>query len=208
MPNTVWSVNQQFFWAAGLALFALLGCWQGANRQLFLLLGAGAGFLLVYVSQGELMEFINRVYRILQIAFSHEDLLAACQAAQQSPDLVRTGAQIKVASLIVMLGIVLIFFFVGQRRIAGPRSFIFRLLGALIGVFIGYLVLLYAIPLISPAPEALANLPAREAQEALVNAKTMGRVFILFIFVLILVGLFNASIARGQGTKGGASGTH
>lgn len=208
MPNATWTVSQQLFLGAGLALFALLGFWQGANRQLFLLLGAGVGFLLVHASQGGLMEFINRAYRVMQIAFSREDLLTACQAAQQSPDLIRTGMQIKVTSLIVMLAIVLAFFFIGQRRIAGPRNIIFRVLGALIGAFIGYLVLLYTTPLIFPAHEMLVNLPAGEVQAILSNAKTVGRVFILFVFVLLLLGLFNASLVRGPSTKGGAGGTH
>ncbi|MBC7255246.1 MAG: hypothetical protein H5T66_03970 [Chloroflexi bacterium] len=207
MPNATWTVSQYLFLGAGLALFALLGFWQGANRQLFLLVGAGLGFLLVRSSQGGLMEFINRSYRILQIAFGGGDLLAACQAAQQSPDLVRTSTQIKVASLIVMFAIVLVFYLIGQRRIAGPRNIVFRALGALIGAFIGYLVMLYMVPIIFPARETLVSLPSGEVQTILSNAKTLGRVFILFIFVLLLVGLFSASGAKGQGSKGGASGT-
>ncbi len=207
MPNATWTLSQYLFLGAGLALFALLGFWQGANRQLFLLVGAGLGFLLVRASQGGLMGFINRSYRLLQIAFGGGDLLAACQAAQQSPDLIRTGTQIKIASLIVMFGIVLVFYFIGQRRIAGPRNFVFRIFGALIGAFIGYLVMLYVVPIVFPAREAIINLPSGEVQAILSNAKTVGRVFIVFIFVLLLVGLVNASGAKGQGSKGGASGT-
>ncbi len=207
MPSDTLTVSHYLVMGLGIGLFAVIGFRRGASRELLLVAGIGLGILAAQALATSLAPAVSKYYRLGQFALTGginaEDPGLAWQEAKNLPALVQTDRQIELLGLAIFGVIVLAFFLAGQWWGGKAQGFPHRLLGLLFGVVSGFLVMRFVLPIILLDPQTVIALPAGQVNEALVNTRTVARVLVFFVCVLIALGLLSARGARGAPGGGG-----
>lgn len=196
----VWDVDKYIFMVIVLGLFGFIGFRRGANRELLSIIAVAVGMLVSDRMAHLFYPLVNRFHKLFQLALSgglmSDNPAEAWQEVRQLPPLIETPADIQFLGLVIFLIVVLFFYLVGQETIPPPHAIILKILGLCVGVVNGFLMVYYLFPVLFPRPQAVIALPGGAVRETLMDEQVVARVVALFVFVLILFGLYNASGAR------------
>lgn len=196
----VWDVNRYIFMGIVLGLFGLIGFKRGANRELLSVVAIGVGILVSDRLAQILYPLVNRFHKLAQLALSGglmaDNLAEAWQEVQQLPLLIETPADIQFLGMAIFFVIVLCFYVVGQVTLPPPRAIILRILGLCVGFVNGFLMVYYLFPVLFSQARAVIALPGGAVRETLMDEQVVARVVALFVFVLIIFGLYSASSPR------------
>ncbi|MEA3408332.1 MAG: CvpA family protein [Chloroflexota bacterium] len=198
----VWDVDKYIFMATILGLFGFIGFRRGANRELLSIIAVAVGMLLSDRLAQLFYPLVNRFHKLGQLALSggltSDNPAEAWQEVQKLPPLIETPADIQFLGLVIFFIIVLFFYLVGQRTIPSPYAIIMKILGMCVGVVNGFLMIYYLFPVLFPRSKAVIALPGGAVRETLMDEEVVARVVALFVFVLIIFGIYSASGARGR----------
>jgi uncharacterized membrane protein required for colicin V production len=201
-PATL-TVNHYVLLTVMLAVFGVLGFRRGVNRELLALIGIGLGIWLGSGLGLVLKAWVNMTYKLGQFALTggirSADRAATWDAMRNMPDMVSTPAQERLLAVVVFALIVLLFYWIAQRRIPAPTAFIVRVLGLLAGAINGFLIAYYLLPIIFPTPETVIHLPSGQIRTVLTDSQTIAIVIVLLVVVLIGVGLHGAAAPKRRG---------
>ncbi len=193
----VWDVNKYIFMAIVLGLFGFTGFRRGVNRELLSVIAVAVGMLVSDRLAELFYPLVNRFHKLVQLALSGglmaENPAEAWQKVQQLPPLIETPADIQFLGLTFFFTIVLFFYVLGQGTIPPPRTIILNVLGLCVGLVNGFLMVYYLFPVLFSQPEAVITLPGGAVREMLMDEQVVARVVALFVFVLIIFGLYSAS---------------
>jgi hypothetical protein len=191
-----WNVNQYMLVGFTLALFGFVGFRRGANRELLSMIGVAIGVILSSALATALWPWVNRLYKLLRFALgggiTSEDPTAIWQKYKDLPDLVKAG-DLQFLSFIIFALIVWTFYFYGEKKIAGPKALVARVVGLLAGGLNGFLVGFYLFPMLFPKTRAVINLPGNVVNQTLTDSKTWAVVVFFFVVVLVIFGLYSSS---------------
>lgn len=201
MPEAVtWNLNHYIVMGVFLGLFGVIGFRRGVNRELLSVIGISLGIIFSSGLAPALTPQINRFYKLARFAVSggltSGDPAAAWHEAQGYPVLLESPQDMQVLGVVLFFLTVLLFYAIGQVRIAPPNSFVLSILGLFTGAINGFLMAYYLVPIIFPTPEAVITVQSAEVQQTLTSAQTVARVVAFFVFVLIALGLYSASSPR------------
>ncbi|MFP3896296.1 MAG: CvpA family protein [Anaerolineales bacterium] len=196
----VWNVNKYIFMGIVLGLFGFIGFRRGVNRELLSVIAVAVGMLVADRLAQIFYPLVNRFHKLARLALSGglmaENPAEAWQEVQQLPSLVETPAEIQFLGMAFFFVIVLFFYVLGQGAIPPPRAIILRVLGLCVGLVNGFLMVYYLFPVLFSQPKTVIALPGGAVREALVDEQVVARVVALFVFVLIIFGLYSASGPR------------
>lgn len=210
MPSNTLTVSQYLVMGLGIGIFAVIGFRRGASRELLLIAGIGLGMLAAQALASSLAPVVSKYYRLAQFAITGginaDDPGAAWQEAKNLPALIEGAREIELFGLALFGVITLLFFLAGQWWGAKAQGFPHRLLGMLFGAVSGFLIMRFALPILLVEPQTVIALPAEQVNQTLINARTVARVAVFFVCVLIALGLFTARGGRGAPMGGGRPG--
>jgi hypothetical protein len=112
---------------------------------------------------------------------------------QQMPGLVHTDQHRLWLQIAIFAGIVLLFFFIAQGRVAKGGALVPNTLGLFVGAVNGFLFAYYLLPLLMPAPTTVITLDSGSAQQALMDPEVMARMIVFLVMALIAFGLYGAA---------------
>ena len=198
MDNVVtWNVSQYAMLGVLLGFFGIVGFRRGVRRELASLLGIGLAFLIVTYMVGSLVPQVNRIYRLGHFALDGglgaENPAVVWEQTQDLPALVSGQGDEQLLGVVVFLLLVFLAYVFGGRFVARPYSFFLRTLGFFVGMFNGFLVAIYLLPVAFPEPTAMVSLPGAAVQATLTSKQTVARAVTLLVFVVIALGLYGAS---------------
>lgn len=196
----VWDVNKYIFMGIVLGLFGFIGFKRGVNRELLSVIAVAVGMLVSERLAGLFYPLVNRFHKLAQLALSGglmaENPAEAWQEVQKLPPLIETPADIQFLGLAFFFLIVLFVYAVGQGTIPPPRAIMLKILGLCVGLVNGFLIVYYLFPVLFSQPKAVIALPGGAVRETLMDEQVVARVVALFVFVLIIFGLYSASGPR------------
>jgi hypothetical protein len=191
-----WNVNQYMLIGFTLALFGFVGFRRGANRELISMIGVAIGVMFSNALAVALRPGINRLNVLVRFALaggiSAEDPTTIYQTYKNLPELVKASDQLFL-SFIIFAIIIWVFYFYGEKRIAGPHALASRIVGLLAGGINGFLVGFYLFPMLFPKTRAVINLPGNVVNRTLGDSKTWALAVFFFIVVLVIFGLYSSS---------------
>jgi hypothetical protein len=192
-----WTLNQYVAMGLMLGIFGFIGLTRGVRRELYASLAIILAVVVVGASSGTLAAPVNRYYKMFtfvrQGGMSAEDPGAKWQEIRGEPGLIESHASQEALKVAVFAVIVLLGYFMGQRFGPVPFGLMPRLLGLFIGLFNGFGITYFLLPIIFPEPKTLIEIPTGEVQQTMVNPEFLAQLGILFIFVMIAFGLYSAS---------------
>lgn len=196
----VWDVNKYIFMAIVLGLFGFIGFRRGVNRELLSVIAVAVGMLLSDRLAQLFYPLVNRFHKLAQLALSGglmaENPAEAWQEVQKLPPLIETPADVQALGVAFFFMIVLFFYVMGQGTIPPPRVIILKILGLCVGFVNGFLMVYYLFPVLFSQPKTVIALPGGAVRETLMDEQVVARVVALFVFVLIIFGVYSASGPR------------
>ncbi len=189
-------LNQHLATALVLGIFGVMGLIRGVRRELYLSAAIALAMLVVTVFGSGLTEPVNRSYRMLR--FVREGGLSAqdtgtLQEIRVQSDLIDSPRAQDWFRAGIFGFIVVVGYLVGERFGGIVFGLVSRLLGFFVGLFNGFGITYFLLPIIFPEPRALIEVPTGEVQEALVRPELLVQMAILFVFVMIAFGLYSAT---------------
>jgi hypothetical protein len=192
-----WTLNQYVAMGLMLGVFGFIGLTRGIRRELYASVAIVLAIVIVGASSGTLTDPINRYYRMFKFVrqggMNAEDPAAEWQEIRGEPELIASPESQNALKLAVFATIVLLGYFMGQRFGPMPFGIMPRILGLFIGLFNGFGITYFLLPIIFPEPKALIEIPAGQVQQTMLRPEFLAQLGILFIFVMIAFGLFSAS---------------
>jgi hypothetical protein len=192
-----WTMHHYLAMGLMLGVFGFIGLIRGARRELYASLAIVAAVLVVGATSGSLADPVNRYYRMFKFVreggMNAEDPSATWQQIRGEPELIDSPRSHDTLRLVLFASVVLVGYALGERFAPPAYGIIARLLGLFIGLFNGFGITYFVLPIVFPEPRALIEIPTGQVQETMVNPEFLGQVAILFIFVLIAFGLFSAT---------------
>lgn len=203
MDNVItWTMNQYAVMGIIVCLFGLIGLLRGVRRELFVSAAIVLAVLVVGATSGTLVSPINRMYRMVQFVvqggMSAENPAAQWQEIGAGPGLVGTPRGEDALQVFMFAVVVLSGYLLGKRFGAQPFGIIPRILGLFIGLFNGFGITYFLLPLVFPEPRAMIEIPTGEVQTTLTQPEFLAQLVVLFIFVMIALGLYSASGRRAR----------
>ena len=195
-----WNVSQYAVMGLALGLFGFLGFRRGVNRELLSLIGIGIGMLLATQFAPSLVPSVNRFYKLGRLAMSggltSDNPMEAWQSVQQLPALVQTPEEIELLGMIIFLLVFGFFYLAGEKSFPAPGSMTLRILGLGLGVITGFLFIYYLMPILFYGSRMVITLPSGEVRNTLFEGQVPAKMAALFVFVLIVFGVYTASGAK------------
>ncbi len=192
-----WTLNQYVTLGLMLGIFGFIGLMRGVRRELYASIAIILAVVIVGMSSGSLADPVNRYYRMFtfvrQGGMGAEDPAAKWQEIRGEPGLIESDTSKDVLTVVVFAVVVLLGYLAGQRFGPVPFGIMPRILGLFIGLFNGFGITYFLLPIIFPEPKALIEIPTGEVQQTMVKPEFLAQLGILFIFVMIAFGLYSAS---------------
>ena len=199
---TTWTVNHTLFLGLVLAFFGFLGFRRGVNRELLLMIGIGLGILFAAKGGPSLQPQVNRFYKLgrfaLQGGLTAENPADVWAGLNDLAPLIDTPEKVELLSLGLFLGVVGLFYALGQAFYAGPHSPWLRLLGLISGGINGFLIAYYLIPIVFPQPVAVIEVRSAQVNATLADTQNWALVAVVFVAVVIALGLYGVAGSRKQ----------
>ncbi len=189
-------LNQHLAMSLILGVFGIMGLIRGVRRELYVSAAIAVAMLLVNVFGSGLVHPVNRSYRMMRFVqqggLSAQDPATLQEISAQS-DLIDSPRAEDRFKAIVFGFIILLGYLVGERFGGFVFGLVSRLLGFLVGIFNGFALTYFLLPIFFPEPLALIEVPTGEVQETIVRPELFVQMAILFIFVMIAFGLYSAT---------------
>jgi len=197
-----WNLSSFVLLGLLLGIFGVLGFKRGIRRELIGLVGIIVAILIVSQSLPSLKPKINQMYRMARLAWNigvqKQDPGQAWAEASQQPDIIQSSDEERALAILLFVLITALGYLLAQRYVPEPHTLWLRFLGLLGGLFNGFWIAMYALPLVFPEPTTTITVPSGEVRAALSNEYIIARVIAVFVFVIIALGIYSASNRGGQ----------
>ncbi len=190
------ALNQHVAIVLVLGVFGIIGLVRGVRRELYASAAIALAMLLIMLFGSRLVSPVNRCYRIVRFVqqggLSAQDPVRLQEIGAQ-PDLIDSPRAEDLFKAALFSTIVLAGYLAGERFGGLGFGFGTRLLGIFVGLFNGFGITYFMLPILFPEPTTLIELPTGEVQQTIVRPEFLAQMAILFIFVMIAFGLYSAT---------------